>query len=639
MVYENIRFNKNNMAVYNSNFFMIDEYHNVLIQKTAGGTTSFQYPLNINTSFVHYNNLSSITCLQCDGYSFWSLQSFTDSSGVLIRRWVVDNALCNLIKQYPMMNDSYITYDVNTFSVESYHTKLSNTYREGDNVIRIDEFTDIAIFDGSVIGLGPNKYGNKELVTVSGLSGHDILLYDSLSSDYFSGDDVVISTSLFIFNNYNGTDQSSGSLVMVDSNTGYVISSKTSVEFKNIRSSKFSRITDAFFDNADIHTLIFVKGTNAKFMNIDDTRRYVAEVKGSDDFTADDGSLPDTEKWDITSGDPIIFNNCLFFSTAGNGKDEVTSKYNLVQDYSLQVSGTLGGFTVYSGTADKYFDHYLKVNFAYDNNDYSIGIFNSNDYFGSNDYTCVCAKRSDQVSNYVVLSSGTTDFIPDYKFRATRTGEKLYLDYLTVISGVPTMDWYTLYVYNVPTTDSLVSLGLKSSLITMSGSYFDDLYYTKGYLQYKQSSSTYYGIMNMDNLKKDGTTVIPIYDIDLEGDNLYRLQHEAMYYGNDYSWQTYNYQISPVRQFPDFITVDADTHILPATGRNTALITAVSLNQYGDGLVNKPIIFTDDDPTGFITTSIVYTDLFNNTGSARTTYKSGVDLRVATITSTVTSYD
>jgi hypothetical protein len=143
----------------------------------------------------------------------------------------------------------------------------------------------------------------------------------------------------------------------------------------------------------------------------------------------------------------------------------------------------------------------------------------------------------------------------------------------------------------------------------------------------------------MDNVESNQTTTIPIYAIDIEEDNLYRLQNKAMYYGGDYSWATYNYQTSPIRPFIDFITVDSTTHILPATGRNTTAINSVTLDQYGQGLINKPITFVDDDEVGFITTRVVHTDIFYNTGTATTAYTSGVDLRVVTITATATQYD
>jgi len=149
-----------------------------------------------------------------------------------------------------------------------------------------------------------------------------------------------------------------------------------------------------------------------------------------------------------------------------------------------------------------------------------------------------------------------------------------------------------------------------------------------------------YGVMLMDNLRQNGSTVIPIYDLAISGNTVYRLQNEATYYGADNGWGSlYNYQASPVRPFIDSIVVTAYPKILPANAHNATEIIALVSDQYGNGSVYKPVSFTDDDDVGFITINPVYTDYFFGTGKAITYYKAGVTVRTVNIEGTVTQYD
>ena len=225
--------------------------------------------------------------------------------------------------------------------------------------------------------------------------------------------------------------------------------------------------------------------------------------------------------------------------------------------------------------------------------------------------------------------------VDDYNFRIVRNIDNVSLLYEhTTFSG-----WQTLYNSTLFETEAIISLGLDSYLATVSGTYFDDFEYNLGRLAFPVPSVPYYGVMNLDNIKSDKATFIPIYDIDVEGSTLYRLQNEATYFGGDYSWGTYNYQVSTIRPFIDFITVDSESHIIPATGRNTVTIYSITLDQYGQGVLDKPITFTDDDPTGFITRPIVNTNRNDGSGEANSVYMSGIDLREVNIVAEATQND
>lgn len=149
-----------------------------------------------------------------------------------------------------------------------------------------------------------------------------------------------------------------------------------------------------------------------------------------------------------------------------------------------------------------------------------------------------------------------------------------------------------------------------------------------------------YDVMTIDNLESNGSTVITVYDLAVVDKTIYRLQNEANYYGSDVSWGgLYNYQVSTVRRFLDSISVSAYPAVVPANGYSIIEVAAVVLDQYGEGVVHKPVFFTDTDGIGFITTNPAFTDITFGTGRAVTYYKSGTSPDTITIEGTATQYD
>jgi len=148
-----------------------------------------------------------------------------------------------------------------------------------------------------------------------------------------------------------------------------------------------------------------------------------------------------------------------------------------------------------------------------------------------------------------------------------------------------------------------------------------------------------YETMTMDNEEVD-TTVIPIYDLAVSNKTIYRLQDEATYYGVDNDWGSkYNYQVSTIRPFVTSVVIAAYPLILPANGLNVAEIVVTVTDQYENGVVNKPVSFTDTDDVGFITINPAYTDIFFGTGRAITYYKAGTTVQTVTVEATATQND
>jgi hypothetical protein len=143
-----------------------------------------------------------------------------------------------------------------------------------------------------------------------------------------------------------------------------------------------------------------------------------------------------------------------------------------------------------------------------------------------------------------------------------------------------------------------------------------------------------YGSMTMDNVKSDQATVISLYDLTMEGVNVYRLQRDATYYGTTYTFanSTYNYQLSTLEPFITSISLRANPAILPANGVNTAQITAIVKDQFNLPIAGKNVYFTEDDPVGTITGPNPATT--DSDGAATTTYTAGTSAREVKITAT-----
>lgn len=142
-----------------------------------------------------------------------------------------------------------------------------------------------------------------------------------------------------------------------------------------------------------------------------------------------------------------------------------------------------------------------------------------------------------------------------------------------------------------------------------------------------------FGSMTMDNIRSDLATNIIVYDLAIEGSNVYRLQREATYYGSTqtFSNNTYNYQLSSLNSFITSMNVKTDPAILPANGVNPSLITVTVRDQFNLPVPQKQVYFTDDDPTGGILSSPVNTD---SNGVAQTTYIAGTIAREVRISAT-----
>jgi Bacterial Ig-like domain (group 1) len=142
-----------------------------------------------------------------------------------------------------------------------------------------------------------------------------------------------------------------------------------------------------------------------------------------------------------------------------------------------------------------------------------------------------------------------------------------------------------------------------------------------------------FGSMVMDNVQDDNATVIPIYDLAIEGDNVYRLQLKATYYGTTYAFAdtNYSYQLSTLNPFITSISLAADPAILPADLVSSSQITAIVKDQFLQPIASKLVYFTDDDSNGYIVGSPATT---NSNGVCTVSYVAGSTANEVKITAT-----
>lgn len=148
----------------------------------------------------------------------------------------------------------------------------------------------------------------------------------------------------------------------------------------------------------------------------------------------------------------------------------------------------------------------------------------------------------------------------------------------------------------------------------------------------------YYGSMVMDNIQEDEATLIPIYDLSMDDQNVYRLQLAATYYGNTETWVLYNYQLSTLDSFVASISLGAYPSIIAANATSVSIIIATVKDQFLQPVSSRQVSFTENEPStppndGRISGSNpVNTDVY---GKAQTVFTSGIAACEVKITATV----
>ena len=142
----------------------------------------------------------------------------------------------------------------------------------------------------------------------------------------------------------------------------------------------------------------------------------------------------------------------------------------------------------------------------------------------------------------------------------------------------------------------------------------------------------YYGSMVMENIKQDEATVITVYDLTMDDQNIYRLQDIPD--GTATTWSFYSYLLSSLDSFVTSISLAAYPAMIAANLTSTSLITAFVKDQFWQPIESKNITYSVDGSDG---AHLVGSnpDTLDSDGKSTITLMSGNTAREVKVTSVV----
>jgi hypothetical protein len=269
MAYENIRLRKQNLTVIDGYFWTFDEDVDSLIVKTDDGTTAFSYPLD--------NTLSNpIKSLEYDGRNFWTLET-AGTNSLTIKRWYLKNYVCVLRNTFNLVAGASHNFNSNAFTVEHYHTQFRTDEDVHQNVLNIQDGSRIE--SGYTIVLGPNDDGIVEEFSVASATSNTVNINGYTDYAYKANDPISFYKNIWLFNNFNGTDGSTGALYKIDAYTGSVVSKLAGGTYKDVLACTFFDVPNYVFvpstenpppTTPKFNSIAYTKGTNMIFLNPED---------------------------------------------------------------------------------------------------------------------------------------------------------------------------------------------------------------------------------------------------------------------------------------------------------------------------------------------------------------------------------
>ena len=258
----NIKFRKPHMTFIDGYFYMFDDNTDMLLQKTDDGITAFSYPFDTLLS-------STVVACEYDGINFWTMQPGTVTNTLFINRWRIENYTCKLKTTFTLTSVDH-KFSATSFTVEHYHCKLSTSCAPGATSIIIQSSDGLLpglLQSGMTVTIGPNNYGYTETVDVQNVIGNAITLADPIENFYAEDVTVLYYNHIWLFNNYNGVDSSTGALYKLNAYSGSIITKYPGGEYKDVKASTFSEI-DHFTTFGKVNSLMYVKASNLLFVNI-----------------------------------------------------------------------------------------------------------------------------------------------------------------------------------------------------------------------------------------------------------------------------------------------------------------------------------------------------------------------------------
>ncbi len=146
----------------------------------------------------------------------------------------------------------------------------------------------------------------------------------------------------------------------------------------------------------------------------------------------------------------------------------------------------------------------------------------------------------------------------------------------------------------------------------------------------------FYGSMVMENIQDDDATILPVYDLAMDGSNVYRLQLGPDD-GSGETWSPlYSYELSSLDSFVTSISLAADPAIIAANLVSTSSIVAFVRDQFWNPIASRAVTYSIGSPGGTAPT-IVSANPSNTNPNGRSTavMKSGDTAGEVTVTATV----
>jgi len=266
MAYENVKLRKRNFTVDQGYFYSFDDDQDNLLQKTDDGNTAFSYPVDALLS-------NEILSTEYDGVYFWSLED-PSADNITIKRWKIENYVCKLQQTFSFVGNGSHKYESAAFSVEHYHTALTSSVAVSGTTLYLDKYSDHTSMnftttsgDPLTLHLGPNSSGQEEDVQVNTTISGGVTLVSGTQYAYASSNEVNYYTHIWMFNDHDGV-ASTGALYKFDGYTGDYLIKHGSGAYKDIDAATFYNV-DSFTVYGDVDTLVYVKSTNALFVNIE----------------------------------------------------------------------------------------------------------------------------------------------------------------------------------------------------------------------------------------------------------------------------------------------------------------------------------------------------------------------------------
>jgi hypothetical protein len=582
-MYENINIPENCFTVLNDYFYYFDFSKNMLVVKTAGGKVVFMYALSVILD-------SPVISLDYDGAYFISLHKVDNVN--FIRKWQLSHYICKLKEEYDYSNIGILSsknivfrkYFYNSITYDDWvlnpHPYNANFYIHNNELL-------VGYYGSRVSGYqGPyiDKYFN---VVKSELKFKVKFLCNPANAH------VNSNVKLNIHFKFDGTRQYELYLYAKSGRykilfhaerifSGYITINTEGYNILEIR--KFNNYTYFILNDK-----VFVKTTRGYYWQTNYIHFGVTSLLGrsydlnvfvinslilnyyTSDYIVDTNTLA-VDNYNINlalaiSKNATTFKSYDFIPTGSllRIENSLSSTYEEVLCSGIIINN------IYGITSKFKYDHNLSADVSYAKNIY---IFN--------------------------------------RYQGTTVGGSIYkLNYTTglVDSTYDSDDYYDISA---------------SCFFEYKGFYLLGYVHNTNFIQLNIDGLTLHNVLNMDNVEADNSTLIPIYDVKVNNNIIYRLQTKANYYSVNYSWSNYNYQLTPINSMIDSTTLKANPTIVNADAFSLIKVQAVTKDQYAEPLQSEHLYFYDDDIKGYMTIASSYTGLF---GEAISYYRSGTEAK------------